>query len=185
MIIVHFTVVLLFALPVWTFLRLRTYRAAPRSFSLAREALVNAFFFYLLAVVSMTLFPLWIGHGHGLHGPINFEPIVQTVRMFQLRPAFALKNVSGNLALLAPLGLLLPLLWPRFRSAARTVLIGLIVSLGIETLQYLLPGIRITDIDDVILNTLGVAAGYALYHAWRPALTRFEPKSAGRKERSA
>lgn len=185
MIIVHFTVVPLVVLPVWAYLRLRAYRADRQGFHLFREVLLNAFFLYLLAVVAMTLFPFWIGSGPDVHGSINLEPAVQTVRMFRLRPAFALKNVVGNLVLLAPLGLFLPLFWPRFRGLLGTSLFGLVVSVGIETLQYLLPGIRITDIDDVILNTLGVTIGYALYRALRLLFAGRKPKSTGRKEHVA
>lgn len=44
----------------------------------------------------------------------------------------------------------------------KAVLIGSIFSIGIECAQIIYPS-RWTDIDDVILNTLGTAVGYEIF----------------------
>nr|WP_297173125.1 VanZ family protein [uncultured Agathobaculum sp.] len=69
-------------------------------------------------------------------------------------------NIVGNTALLAPLGVLLPLFWRYFDSAKRTILFGFGLSLSIELIQLVAGGV--TSVDDLILNTVGTAFGFAL-----------------------
>jgi len=84
----------------------------------------------------------------------------------------------GNFVLLMPLGVYLPLLLPRARRIAGTVLIGFGVSLAIELGQLGVSALlgytyKITDIDDIILNTAGVAVGFGVFWVirhWLPAL---------------
>jgi glycopeptide antibiotics resistance protein len=69
---------------------------------------------------------------------------------------------------LAPFGVFLPVIWPERRSLISVVAAGLAISLAVETLQLalsLLVGTpyRVADIDDVIINVLGVALGYGCY----------------------
>lgn len=66
-----------------------------------------------------------------------------------------------NLLLFLPAGLLLPLLFPDFRNALRCVRYGFFFSLAVELVQLLC--YRATDIDDLLMNTLGCAAGYGLF----------------------
>lgn len=67
--------------------------------------------------------------------------------------------LGGNIALFLPLGLLLPLGWRGWR-VRRIVLVGLIVSLVIEFLQFALGGAgRAFDAQDLLLNTLGAGLG--------------------------
>lgn len=76
----------------------------------------------------------------------------------------------GNVLAFAPLGAFLPALWPRRRSLISVVTAGLAFSLALEAVQLglsLLIGApyRVADVDDVIINVLGVALGYGLYRA--------------------
>ena len=67
--------------------------------------------------------------------------------------------------MLLPLGIYLPLLYTRLRKAYSffgVLLICFLVSVGIELLQ-LATSYRSTDIDDVILNTLGGSTGFIIY----------------------
>ncbi len=75
--------------------------------------------------------------------------------------AFLGVNIIGNIVLLAPLGFFLPLLWKKFRKAKKTILAGFLISLLIESSQLFL--CRGTDVDDLILNTLGAALGYLCF----------------------
>ena len=68
-----------------------------------------------------------------------------------------------NGVLFAPLGFLLPLLWPRQNRFWKILLAGISFSLLIELSQLL--NLRSTDIDDLLLNTLGAVIGFALYRA--------------------
>ena len=65
-------------------------------------------------------------------------------------------NVVGNIALFAlPAALLWSFGWP----LRRTVVVGFVVSFGIELLQLAIPG-RTTATVDVLCNTLGAAVGW-------------------------
>lgn len=82
-------------------------------------------------------------------------------------------NLVGNVVLLVPVGVLLPLIYSRMTWSA-SVLLGIAAGLSIELLQSVLQ-IGIFDIDDVILNALGVVVGYVLYRA-----TRYWARRGGR-----
>lgn len=76
----------------------------------------------------------------------------------------------GNVLAFAPFGVFLPVIWPRWRSLISIVAAGLAISLALETVQLaasMLIGApyRVADIDDIIINVLGVALGYGLYRA--------------------
>ncbi|MBQ1821205.1 MAG: VanZ family protein [Clostridia bacterium] len=71
-------------------------------------------------------------------------------------------QVMWNVCLFMPLGALLPCVFVPLRSGAwKTVLICLLLSLSIETMQFFIG--RVADMDDLIANTLGGAFGRALY----------------------
>ena len=82
-------------------------------------------------------------------------------------------NFLGNMAVFIPIGLFPALL---FRDAKwyRSALIGCGFSVFIEVCQYFL--MRQTDIDDVILNTLGALWGYWLYLLMKKLLPEFTAK---------
>ena len=67
-------------------------------------------------------------------------------------------NVVGNVALFAVPA---AVLWSFGWSLRRTVVAGLVLSLGIELLQLAIPG-RTTATVDVLCNTFGAAAGWLL-----------------------
>lgn len=89
----------------------------------------------------------------------------------------AVRRLGAGLALLAPLGVLLPMAGGQVAvsglgSFARTVFAGLMVSLGLEFLQTGVPG-QIFDVDALLLNTAGVALAYlAVVPAVRHRLRR-------------
>lgn len=66
-----------------------------------------------------------------------------------------------NLLMLMPLGFLLPYIWKNFRNPLKVALTGMLFSLFIEFAQ--LPTNRLTDIDDLIMNTLGTVFGYIVW----------------------
>lgn len=73
----------------------------------------------------------------------------------------ALTNVLGNIVIFVPLGLLLQLLRPK-QPKLRTVGIVFLISVAVESAQFIL-GLGSTDVDDVILNTLGGILGVFIY----------------------
>lgn len=82
---------------------------------------------------------------------------------------FFLKELFGNLLLLSPLPLIL--LWKnRTKTGKQVVAYGLLLSVSIEALQFV-TGLGNADIDDVLLNTVGVILGVfimkMLQRLWR------------------
>lgn len=84
---------------------------------------------------------------------------------------YFLINFVGNIVMFLPIGFCLPLLW---RVKARWgVLAGALISLFIELSQLRLA--RGTDVDDLILNTLGAFLGallFLLLHRLAPGLCK-------------
>lgn len=66
-----------------------------------------------------------------------------------------------NIVMFMPLGFLLPLLWKQYEKIGRTVAAGALFSLCIEVGQLF--NRRKKDIDDVIMNVIGTALGFAVW----------------------
>ncbi len=97
--------------------------------------------------------------------PSNLHPFDGIRADLRLGGPEAARRIGEGLALLAPLGVLLPLAHGRLRvspwaSLLRTVAAGALMSLAIELLQTGVPG-RVVDVDSLLLNTLGVALAHA------------------------
>lgn len=83
-----------------------------------------------------------------------------------------------NLLMFVPLGALIPLVWKQGTSFRQTVLAGFEFSLLIEISQLF--DRRATDIDDLIMNTLGVMLGYAVYKLIFRKMTLFQVNNQSR-----
>lgn len=75
----------------------------------------------------------------------------------------------GNILLFVPFGFFLPLLWERYRLPRRTALCGFLFSLAIELSQLF--NRRISDVDDLLMNTLGALLGWLLWFLLRKSLS--------------
>jgi glycopeptide antibiotics resistance protein len=78
-------------------------------------------------------------------------------------------NLLGNIVGFIPLGLLIPLLFKRLRTARATILRVFLISLGFEVVQLLIL-LGYFDVDDLLLNTIGGAIGYMLFALMRKRL---------------
>jgi len=94
---------------------------------------------------------------------VNFE-LFKMFRIYKMTS----KQVLGNLIMLLPLGIYLPLLYKRTSSFFPVVIASMCISVTIELLQ-LVTSYRSTDIDDVLLNTTGAGAGFIIYLVTRTA----------------
>jgi len=93
------------------------------------------------------------------HGP-NFVPF-KTILPYLLGFKgwiIAGINLIGNIALLVPIGFLAPLVYPKI-TWKKSLALGVVAGLSIEVVQTVLR-VGIFDIDDCILNALGVLIGY-------------------------
>ena len=74
----------------------------------------------------------------------------------------ALINVIGNSFLFLPVGIVYPIACKKLNTHGKVIAAGVGTSLAIEILQ--LPFFdRVTDIDDLILNSAGYLLGYGIY----------------------
>lgn len=73
----------------------------------------------------------------------------------------AMRNLLGNIVVLAPFGFLIAILYQNIKWS-RVLLIGVFTGVILELLQVIFKS-GILDIDDIILNSLGVVIGYLLF----------------------
>ena len=106
-------------------------------------------------------------------------------RMAELTPFWTIKTIldgntqyiaeiSVNIAMFIPIGFLIPFLLKR-KSILRTAVPSLLVSVGIEALQYLTCR-GMCELDDVILNGLGALLGYCLFAVIETISSKSEKK---------
>ena len=72
------------------------------------------------------------------------------------------KNLLGNLLPFIPFGFLLPIAYPRIKAFFKVFLVGMFAVLFIEIFQYM-TRLGSFDIDDIILNMVGVLSGYGTF----------------------
>ncbi|MCQ2010424.1 VanZ family protein [Sporolactobacillus sp. STSJ-5] len=123
--------------------------------------------FSILFVLYLTLIPHGIIHTGNVagtpvqHFTINLNPLV-IFKNFQSASLFYfIVDDLGNIMLFLPFGFFLAMRYPQFHWA-HALFMGALFSATIEWVQLFLPN-RMTDIDDVILNTTGAVLGYMFY----------------------
>jgi glycopeptide antibiotics resistance protein len=130
--------------------------------TIGREVGLWLFFIYLLAVIHLTFTPFQVWPAY-LARNATLIPFVETIGMFQYeRLTISLYNIFGNLVMLVPFGFFLALIFPRTRKLRTIVLYSFCLSFFIELLQWVW-AIRVFDIDDIILNTIGGGLGFLLF----------------------
>ncbi len=157
----------------WVLVRFADCRKA-KSFSLRRELKLLLVYICLIVVARFTFFPFSKVDGRiqplifdaALAFPprLNFLPIVYLLD-YEIRRE-ALINVIGNTTMFMPIGIIWPLVFKKLDSHKKVIAAGVGFSLCIEILQ--LPFFdRVSDIDDLLLNSLGFLAGYGLFLLFR------------------
>ena len=91
---------------------------------------------------------------------INLVPIIH---MFDYGIAKeAVLNFVGNTTMFIPIGIIFPIVYKQLDTHKKVIAAGVGFSLCIELLQ--LPFFdRVTDIDDLIMNSAGYIVGYGIY----------------------
>lgn len=156
--------------------RRRGREAAGRTAGPYREGALFLFFMFLSGLLWLTLTPPDLEHflatGRWLmpHSPFqreaNLIPVVESWRLFQFYVergmwSAILVNFPGNIIMFMPVGFFASLLSDKPRWWKGTLwAFGL--SFFIETAQLFVA--RGTDVDDLILNTIGGLLGYGLFH---------------------
>ncbi len=153
----------------WILVRIITW-AIQKRIDWKQEALLVLMYINLAVLIRFTFFPMALKDGRVQ--PLLFDPasvfpfrinLIPFVRMtdYQSKRDF-LVNLIGNIAMFVPTGIILPIIYKKLDSFGKVILAGMGISLCIEILQ--LPfSVRASDIDDLLLNTLGVLIGYGIY----------------------
>ena len=137
------------------FLLCRTGRLSRHS--LPHEIGLALFALYLAAVLSLTFLPFRFDPGAG---EFAFNSTLLAIAQGTYTAgSWVWAMMLGNVLMLIPFGFLVPLLWERLRGW-RVLPVGLCFILAIELLQPLTG--RSFDIDDILLNFLGVLTGALL-----------------------
>lgn len=91
---------------------------------------------------------------------INLIPFINLLDYPEIKDL--LLNLIGNTTMFIPLGIVWPVVYKKLNTHKKVLFAGVGFSLCIEILQ--LPFYdRVTDIDDLILNSLGFTIGYLIY----------------------
>ena len=125
-------------------------------------AVLIRFVFYPFFTVNGEVQPLIINTSSLQPLRVNLIPLVNILD-YDIKREAAI-NIIGNISMFIPTGVILPILYKRLDCFWKVLLAGAGLSFVIEVIQLLFPG-SVTDIDDLILNTLGVAVGYGIYAA--------------------
>ena len=143
-----------------------------------REAVLALFWMYCGGAALLGLTPRWVVRslaGLPLGAPWNEAGLpffsLGTVSLVPfLTFSYSVYILAANVVLFMPFGLFPALLWRGF-GWKRALLAGGCVTLSIETFQLFIG--RTFDIDDLLLNTLGVFGGWLMGMAVKRLFPRF------------
>ena len=135
-----------------------------------REGQLFVVYLCTVVVVRLTFFPF--SRVDGQIQPLMFDAAQMLAPRINVLPFVylfdypttgeILLNVIGNSVLFLPYGIVFPIVFRALNSPQKVIAAGVGTSLCIEILQ--LPFYdRVSDIDDLILNTLGYLIGYGIY----------------------
>lgn len=131
--------------------------------------------FFPFAKVDGKVQPLVFDSANAFPFRINLVPFVNL--MDYPERSDAILNFVGNTTMFIPIGIIWPIVYRKLDSHAKVIAAGVGFSLLIEILQ--LPFFdRVSDIDDLILNSLGFVVGYGIYVLVRMLIGIFRTKTA-------
>lgn len=101
-----------------------------------------------------------------LYGSINAMPFYEYFRLLlNQRYLYVVYLFIGNIVSFIPFGFLLPIVAGRPKKLPVMMLCGFGLSLAVEVCQYVF-GTGVSELDDLVLNTLGTAVGFLLLKAY-------------------
>ncbi len=145
------------------------------------EALLLLVYICIAVVVRFTFFPFFKVDGKiaplvydaakAFPPRLNFLPLVYLLD-YEVKKE-ALINVIGNTAMFIPIGIILPSVYKKLDRHWKAILAGVGFSLCIEIIQ--LPFYdRVSDIDDLLLNSVGYIIGYLIFLGGRAFISKLK-----------
>lgn len=161
---------MIITIPIYLIVRFIFLKCKDRKINWYHEIVLCLFVLFIVGLASQTIIPKFesgIGGfkiiNSGIHETnlIPFKVLIETYNEVFVNGYinYFLINFLGNIILFMSFGFIIPLLWNV--SDKKVIVIGFCSSLFIEISQLFLT--RGTDIDDLMLNTLGVLLGLLLY----------------------
>lgn len=146
--------------------------------SIEHIVIVYIFVYYLTVVLSFTGIPSISDIVHNSFGIITPKGLNIPPDEINLIPFLWLtegvRPYIENILLFIPLGFMLPCIWKKYEMLWITALSGITFSLIIELSQLF--NRRITDIDDLLMNTLGALIGWVIFRLLQEHLAKFQDK---------
>ena len=172
---------MMIAFPVYIIARYIYIKIKKKNTYKINEIILGIFVLYIVGLVSQTVIPKWdmgiISETGKFYFDIilsneitriNFIPfstiyqyIVDSNSSVDDWNSVSLVNILANIFLFSPLGFFIPLIWKKLDYFKKILFFGICATFLVEIIQLFIG--RSTDIDDVILNTIGVIFGYAVY----------------------
>ncbi len=153
----------LFTTIVWSITRLAV-AIKEKTFSIKRELQMLLVYVCIVVIFRFAYFEFYlengriptlkIGFGEDIYDMISIIPFYFLVDRYDGWQM----NIIGNIAMFIPVGIVWPICFRKLDTVKKTVLAGAGFTLFIELTQLFCLG-RHTDVDDLFLNTLGVAIG--------------------------
>ena len=143
-----------------------------------REISLNVFVFYVILLIHLTVFREEHSIGNiefnmQTLASINLTPLVHTFKLTQGVTLFDYYyNLYGNILWFVPMGFAVAYLLNKKPYFMKTILIGFCFSFSIETLQFIF-GTGITDIDDLLFNTIGTLIGLVCFMILKKGIKQF------------
>lgn len=132
----------------------------------------NKLIFLSLIIYGIVLFHLTLfGRLSERINAISLQPMWSYVEILKTGNLGLSRQNFFNILAFMPLGAFLPELSSRLQSIWKVVLCGFLLSVTIESTQYLFH-LGWCDIDDVFNNTLGSLLGFNIWHIARKFLQR-------------
>lgn len=119
----------------------------------------------IIGIILVTVYPE--DFGHAMPRVVNLVPFVGMYKIlfYSVDITVPIRNLGFNILLFVPFGFFLTLKTSSFQKKLNlfVILTGFLFSLFIETVQFAIPMGRSSDIDDVILNTIGTFLGFMIW----------------------
>lgn len=129
------------------------------------------FIVYILVVLNLTVFRFGFQFDERQLNLTLFADLINIYNNVGMSYQF-LRLFLGNILWFVPFGFLLPMLLKRI-SFLKIIVIGFLFSFTIEASQFIFYK-GVAELDDLILNTIGVAIGYSFFLFFNGLISRFK-----------
>ena len=149
------------------------------------ELILNIFVFYLLLLYGITVYRYGINLSNFFDlnsrlSYININFLKELLKMLSYGSIWhVFYNIVGNIIWFIPLGFLIPLIWRKKRRLGVVMGLSFITSLSIESLQFVFRT-GISDIDDLVFNTLGGVIGYIAFKVGQVIYKKIKVRNTNR-----